>query len=251
MWLLDRLARHSKIALIILALGGVATLILDNMDSEPATPAFWTMFVIAFALRVPTYVIFFASFPLLASALRENADRWRSIAIAWFLGALTLVLANWIHLATVDAPYYTDTTKRFAPGTEAGFAPGWTMVEVALGRDRAKLYGWVTAISAEVIAILIISLCMALYLRRVSALKARYAYLTPVVGVALLLTYWLLVPWSYVFDFDIFIGDGLLGTAIDNVIMLPFTILAGGFTSPALWIGVIAATNILLARKWS
>ena len=143
--------------------------------------------------------------------------------------------------------------KRMTPDTAGPSVmdPELRMAEVTLPQWRTALSTWPIAIGAEILALMLIPAGVARFMRHVAKWgRLRMAWLGPVVALALLVVYALAVGWSFDADYDVFIGDALLGAALYNAISLPWTLIYGGFTLPAVWVAVVAATNLLLIMRW-
>lgn len=249
------LHKNCLLCAVLLILGVFSTIAFDfwatetpNLNDAIVYIVYWT----ALVLRIFTYFILFLSCRVLADKLATHWTRTVILGSAWTVVGLLLAAITWWLLANGDAPYSSREVKRFTPVTLSDFAPGWTLAEVALGKDVAKLYTWYSAIQVEFIAIAIVSFWIALFL----TIKARtqltfHAYFAPIVAFALLLFYKLIVPWSFDWDFDIFIGDALIGPMIYNGVFSLLTLQYGGFAASAVWVGLIAFTNVLLIRIWS
>lgn len=245
---------RAPLILLLLFLGIAATLVYDFSESIGAGSGNrleWAVFTVALVLRLFTYIVLFASCRLLAGKLAGSRKRTLQIATAWSLSGCGLAAFVWWQMAFGDALYYTPAIKRFTPDTQAGFAPGWTIAEVALGRARAAYYTWVSAIGGEFAAIALASLVTAFFLAHAGkSPRARRAALAPFVAFLVLLAYALIVGWSFDWDFDIFIGDALIGAMVFNGVFFVGTILYGNFASPSVWVALIAATNVAMLHAW-
>lgn len=246
--------KNQSLTIIALVLGLLSAVAYDMSELEASKggeSAGTPIFLVALATRIFTYIMLFYSCRGLVEALGAGLRRTLLLATIWSVLGLSIACFVWWQFGHGSQPFTSPEIKRFAPNTPADFAPGWTLSEVALGKSLAKTYSWVPAIGLEAIAIAVASFAAAFFL----AVLAKYrllgwAYCTPLVSFAVLIAYGLLVPWSFVWDFDIFIGDALVGAMLLNGLLLPMTLLYGGFLAPAVWIGLIAITNLLLMRAW-
>lgn len=239
---------------VLLAFGIISTLAFDfwatetpNLSDATVLAIYWT----ALVLRILTYFVLFLSCRVLADKLRIHWTRTLVLGSAWAFVGLLLAAITWWLLAFGDAPYSSPDVKRFTPVTQADFAPGWTLAEVALGKDTAKLYTWYSAIRVEFITIVFVSFWVALSITIKARTKTSFeAYFAPFTAFFTLLFYKLIVPWSFDWDFDIFIGDALIGPMIYNGVFSFITLQYGGFAAPAVWVGLISITNVLLIWIW-
>lgn len=232
----------------LLLLGILATILNDNpgsvlsMPSSPEAPVYFA----ALILRVFGFAVLFLSFSHMARLMEGRTARVWQAALSWFVVSLGLMLLTWWMLARYGG-HYDYAIKRFLPdGAMASFADGWTLAEVALGKGF-EAYTWTNAIAVEAIAIAVICMGVAIFNGRFP----KKAAFSPLVAFVLLVVYAALVPWAFVNSFDFFIGDGLLGTTLLNAGTLPWTILYGGFTAPAVWINLLAMVNVYCVQSWS
>ena len=130
----------------------------------------WGLFFLAIPARVFLYTCLFLSLPPLVSRLSGRNDRLFRLTALWLAASLALLATMWGVLA-LGGIAQDVAVKRFTPDTLADFAPGWTMAEVALGKKTAEAYTWVTAITAEALAILGMTLLVAGYLKLLSAFR--------------------------------------------------------------------------------
>jgi len=254
--------------LSVLALGILTTLAFDltvdpYFDGTGTTE--WVLyaflFLVASPFRLFTYAALFLSYRLLAEHLAGRPGRVRTIAVVWSLLGVSLATLMWGQLALTDSFHFDPAIKRFKPEIMADAVPGWagtglfsglTLAEVALGKDLAARYTWSVAIAAEFLGIVINGIAVALLLGHAARRGSfRRAWFAPVVSVLTLGVYSLIVPWSVVLDFDIFIGDALLGAALINALEIPGTLIFGGFTLPAVWVSLTAAVNVVLIALWT
>lgn len=251
-----------NLTLVALVSGIVSTLAYDYVASQNVESGVagwietvwieWVLFSAALPFRLFSYAALFFSFPLLAEQLRGQRQRLFCVTSAWFVSGLVLMLIVWSWMALSDNLGLGYAIKRMSPNTMAHFAPELTLAEIALGSDLAKKYTWSTAISLEILALLLISISVAAFLWRVAHSKMlKVAFLAPAIPVLVLIAYNVLAPWSLDIDFDVFIGDALLGATLFNGLFLPLTLIFGGATAPSIWVGLIAVTNLFFVRAWS
>ena len=245
--------------LIALALGVLSTLAYDIVprgEAETAIEHFFgvswlerVLFAITLPLRIFTYAVLVFSFPLLAAHLNGQRKRLGQISSTWFVTALLLMSIVWCWMIFGDSLGQNPAVKRMSPNTM--WDADWTMAQVALGKEGAKSYTWSVAIITEILALGIITTAVAAFTWWVGQSQSpNRALLTPAIPVLLLVAYVFLAPWTLVFDFDIFIGDALLGATLFNALLLPATLVFGGLSAPASWVGMIAATNVTFLRVW-
>ena len=196
------ITQHPILCLLALAIGILSTLAYDLplhlkfVPRESATAD--VLWAVALPPRLVTYAVFFVTFPMLAEQLEGHPRREVTLFWAWSLPAVFLALLIWALLASGAPIYYTVTFKRFIPGMMAGFAPGYSLAEVALWSWRAALYSWPTAIGGELLALILIPAALVRYTRRVAEDGRLWrALFTPVRGVGLVIVYALVVGWSY------------------------------------------------------
>lgn len=244
--------------LVALALAVLSTLAYDFVprgDAKTAIEHFFgaiwlerVLFAIALPLRIFTYAVLVFSFPLLAAHLNGQRKRLGQISATWLATGLLLMSIVWCWMVFGDSLGQDPAVKRMSPDTM--WDADWTMAQVALGKEKAKSYTWSAAIITEILALGIITTAVAVFTWRVGQSKSpNLAFLTPAIPVLLLVAYVFLAPWALVFDFDIFIGDALLGATLLNALLLPATLVFGGFSAPATWVGMIAATNVFFIRS--
>ena len=211
----------------------------------------WVLFAVALPFRLFTYCALFFSFPMLAELLRGQRQRLFHLTLAWFVTGLTLMLAIWCWMALTDSLGLGYSVKRMSPDTMAHFWPEQKLSVIALGNELAKTYTWTKAISLEVFALFTITIVVAIFMWLVAQFKVpKAAFLAPAMPVPILVLYNVYAPWSLDYDFDIFIGDALLGATLLYVETLPLSVIFGGATSSAVWIGLIAAINLLFVWTW-
>ncbi|MDA8747677.1 hypothetical protein N9M66_05655, partial [Litoreibacter sp.] len=255
------LSRKPKAVLILLAFGILSTIVYDFVASNGVEVRIggwienvwmeWTLFAIALPFRLFTYVALFLSFPILASQLKYRKQRIVQLWMVWFGASLVLLAGLWCWVATSDTIGLGVSVKRMSPHTIAHFAPDQTLATIALGSELAKNDTWMTAIGLEVLALLIATTVVAaLTLLAANLRSSLWAILAPVSSVLVLVFYNQIAPWSLDIDFDIFIGDALLGTALLSAMFFPMTLLFGGATGFAIWISLIAASNLLFVWSW-
>lgn len=210
--------------------------------------------VVLFApIRLFGYAALVVSFALLTDRLKPRPGRIVPLWSAWLAVSFALMIACWGLLATGDL---TDpgasSNHRMTPESISYFAPDLTMAEIALGREQAKSYTWTKAILFEAAAVF-----LALTLgAAITALAAR-ARVAPVWSLAvagyaaLIAAYLTAAPWSFVFDFDIFLGDALLGPTFMSLLLSPITAMVGGAVEFEIWVAALAATNLAFVCAWA
>lgn len=245
---------NPKTTLCLVFWGIVTTFIYDfSIELQYSRISEWIAFSFALPLRIFTYVALFASCGLVADHLRGEVSRMIKLAAWWSVIGILLVTCMWIILSFESNLGNDPVIKRFTPDTMASFAPGWTMAEVAIGRDAAMRYTWQTAIGFEVVAVVATSIFTALFVYIIGTTKRKdLACLAPIISILLLMFYGRLVaPWSYTSSFDEFFGDAIVGTMLSNAgPFFFFTLIFGGFTAPAIWVSLIAFVNVTLIIQW-
>lgn len=235
-------------------MGVLSTLVYDfgtklgvGVDSQAEMFTFY----IALIFRIFTYIALFYTCRLLVEKLSANQQRTIELAVVWSIVGSVLAALTWWQLASGGEVYNSPSTKRFTPETLAAFAPGWSMAEVALGKDGATYYSWMSAIGLEIVGIFAISFSVAFFLRsRANKEKYRGAYFASFIAYIVMLIYSILVPWSFIWGVDFFIGDALIGPMIFNAQFFFNTIIYGGFAAPAIWVNLIGIANLFLLNAW-
>ena len=252
--MLKHIPRHVGLCLAVVAIGALATLVYDfsdNFGAGSGTRTEWIFFSMAQQCRLLTYALLFASFPVLSHMIANRPSRAASLAVLWAAPTIVMALGIWWHIGTGGELYWSPEIKRMTPDMPFPMDPDWRTAEVALGRERATAYSWTRAILTELAAIAAICAAVAAYLLLAARRGWRVgAALAPLVSIPLLVIYLLPAPWALVWDYDIFIGDALLGATLFNAIYSVDTLLFGGFAAPSIWVSVIVATNLLSIALW-
>lgn len=168
-------------------------------------------------LTVPSLPILLA---LLGLRVAERPTRWRVVAGAWVGLGLASVLAAALALSTFGDAIDLHACPRLWPGGEQPEAARTVLSDVgweARGWSRSGV------LVREMTATVAVALIAAVALRRcVDAGRAWVAgAAVPVVVIGGLVAYQLLVPWSLVLDYDLFVGDALLGGATGELLFFP------------------------------
>ena len=251
-----------KVVVVLLALGVLSSFAYDIVASNGVEARIggiiekiwmeWFLFAVALPFRLFTYAALFFSFLILVGLLKNRRKRLLHLWMAWLGNGFIVLVALWGWLATSETIGLGVSVKRMSPETMAHFAPDNTLAAIALGPELAKSYTWFSAISLELLAFIVATTVVATVLWWASNLRASaWAVLAPVSSVPVLILYMQFAPWSLNIDFDIFIGDALLGTTLLSVMFFPMTLLFGGATGYSVWISLIAAINLFFIWSWS
>ena len=244
---------HPKTTLLLLCLGILTTLLLDLSPYGSAGGITEVLiYLSALVFRVFTYTAVFLTCALLAKTL-VSWQRAMFLGAAWSAIALGVAGFVWWYMANGGDVFNTPAIKRFVPGQVASFDPNWTVAEITLGREGAQAYTWSRAIITEFLALVLLSFLVAGFLRRCQKrARLKSAIWAPSVAMAAMTLYAATVaPWSIRADFDFFIGDALIGAMLFNGYGSVITLLSGGLTAPAVWVGLIAMVNVICIATWT
>ncbi len=182
---------------------------------------------------------------LLAERFAERPSRWRQATTTWaIIGVATVALGtiagSRIGRLTSDVTY-------------ARIWPGGTS-EVALRRyqELEGLSGsgtsWTVAnvLSRELLAVVLIALVAGVALRLCSTWSPKgTAVVVPAVVLASLFLYGIAAPWSFIADYDFFVGDAVLGSV--RFELLFFFVPADPLGGVALGVAALSMGGLLLA----
>lgn len=237
------LRNHPIIVLCILMFGLLSTLVLDLW----ATEGTWVEEVflwIAFFPRIFTFLVLFVSCRLIAEELPGRAERTILLGSVWSLIGLGLAAVIWWHLAYAEG-IHRGGAIRFTPDRPS--LPDWLEGAVVTGRN----YTWRVAITREAVGIAAVSFVTAYFLSFMAQTgRLDATYYSPVVSF-LFLIFFYNAPWAFIWGPDVWIGDALLGAMIYNAIFFWPTICFGGLTGPAVWVALIAISNLVLLTLWT
>lgn len=256
---------HSTLLLVTLIFGVLSTLVLDFWAVDEVRRGTWVYELcswVAFFFRLGTYSILFISCRLIAEELSGSVSRTVLLGVVWSLIGLFLAAIIWCHLAFSEEIYGSFHVVRFTPDRPTGYAiyangqkihDYRTLAEMIL-RDEVGAYTWLSAIKREAVGIVALSFFVALFLAAMAfrgRLKA--AYYAPFVSYLFLTIYRVIfAPWSFTWGSDPWVGDALLGAMAYNALFFFWsTIWFGGLAGPAVWVNLIAMTNLVLLTFWT
>ena len=238
---------HCFLVFILLIFGVISTLVLDFWATEGTRKETWVEELalwIALFFRIITYAAVFVSCRLIAEELTDSKKRTILVGSIWSLIGLFLAAFIWWHLAFVEE-IHRAAAIRFTPDRPE--IPDWLNEAVVSGRG----YTWRSAITREAVGIVTVSFFVAYFLSfAANSGRLDAAYYAPFVSF-LFLFFFYFAPWSFTWGPDVWIGDALLGAMIYNGLFFFWdTLWYGGLTGPAVWVGLIAISNLALLIMW-
>lgn len=224
LWIDDH---HRWLACATLVYGILLPLISINIDWYPGSSDFtlWrkAALLLFWGISIAAKIVCLLCLMLLLSAIarrvHDRLNRWRTIAVAWATAGLALMGTSAIFGKSIQSAINNEATRRMDPDNFRDMIDAHFLDEgadpLAILDHPAALdnYTWSNMLAAEAIAICIIALIAALVLRAAAKRSWRYSGVLVVAAIALptVVYAFALVGWSAIFDYDIFIGDNILG----------------------------------------
>lgn len=239
---------HATLLFTLLLFGVLSTLVLDFWATDEVRLGTWVeeLFLwIACFFRIVTFATLFIGCRLIAEELSGSANRTILLASIWSLIGLSLAAMIWCHLAFAEE-IHSGGAIRFTPDR-----PNETLDEVILSARASGAYTWKSAITREAIGIVTISIIIAYFLAFMGK-SGRFgaAYFAPFVFVIGSQIYAIIAPWSFAWRGYSRIGDALIGAMDYNSLFIVDTLVYGGLTGPAVWVSLIAISNLVLLNLW-